>query len=131
MTPPAPPAFITPILAQAVLATNDITAILRPGARLSASSARENILLLGVLAGLALFLLALILLFNRRKLRRLDQLQRSAWPASASRNQPQSAAFKKNRRRKRRQHEQRTPNPSLAQTGGLPPKRDPGQPPAA
>ena len=39
--------------------------------------------------------------------------------------------FRKKRKRKRRQHhhEQRLSNPTLAKTGGLPPKRDPDQPP--
>jgi hypothetical protein len=37
------------------------------------------------------------------------------------------AGKSKRRRRKHRHH--RTTNPTLAQTGGLPPKRDPNQPP--
>jgi hypothetical protein len=35
----------------------------------------------------------------------------------------------KARRRKRKRHHQRHLNPTLAQTGGLPPKRDPNTPP--
>jgi hypothetical protein len=37
--------------------------------------------------------------------------------------------FRKKRKRKRRQHqhEQRASNPTLANTGGLPPKRDPDE----
>jgi uncharacterized iron-regulated membrane protein len=35
---------------------------------------------------------------------------------------------KSKRRRKKRRHHRHT-NPTLAQTGGLPPKRDPDQPP--
>ena len=40
-------------------------------------------------------------------------------------------AFRKKRKRKRRHHnhEKRPLNPTLAETGGLPPKRDPDQPP--
>jgi preprotein translocase subunit YajC len=37
----------------------------------------------------------------------------------------------KKQRRKHRQRHQRQRNPTLAQTGGLPPKRDPNQPPAS
>lgn len=37
----------------------------------------------------------------------------------------------KKSRRKHRQRHQRQHNPTLAQTGGLPPKRDPNQPPAS
>jgi di/tricarboxylate transporter len=36
----------------------------------------------------------------------------------------------KKARRKRRQRHSRQHNPTLAETGGLPPKRDPNQPPA-
>jgi Trk-type K+ transport system membrane component len=38
--------------------------------------------------------------------------------------------FRKKQKRKRRQHhhEKRLANPTLANTGGLPPKRDPDQP---
>ena len=36
----------------------------------------------------------------------------------------------KKQRRKRRQRHSRQHNPTLAETGGLPPKRDPNQPPA-
>jgi len=41
--------------------------------------------------------------------------------------------FHKKRRRKHRPHhrEKRPLNPTLAETGGLPPKRDPNQPPPA
>ena len=35
----------------------------------------------------------------------------------------------KSKRRRKRRHHHRTTNPTLAQTGGLPPKRDPNQPP--
>jgi hypothetical protein len=40
-------------------------------------------------------------------------------------------AFRKKRKRKRRHHnhEKHPLNPTLAETGGLPPKRDPDQPP--
>jgi hypothetical protein len=41
--------------------------------------------------------------------------------------------FRKNsqrQRRKRRQRHRRQRNPTLAETGGLPPRRDPNQPPA-
>jgi hypothetical protein len=39
--------------------------------------------------------------------------------------------FRKKRKRKRRpsHHEKRQLNPTLAETGGLPPKRDPNDPP--
>jgi preprotein translocase subunit YajC len=37
----------------------------------------------------------------------------------------------KKQRRKHRQRHQRQRNPTLAQTGGLPPKRNPNQPPAS
>jgi len=35
----------------------------------------------------------------------------------------------KSKRKRKRRHHHRTTNPTLAQTGGLPPKRDPNQPP--
>jgi hypothetical protein len=39
-------------------------------------------------------------------------------------------AFRKKRKRKRRHHSEKRPlNPTLAETGGLPPKRDPNLPP--
>ena len=37
---------------------------------------------------------------------------------------------KKKRKRKLHHHEKRPLNPTLAETGGLPPKRDPDEPPA-
>jgi di/tricarboxylate transporter len=43
------------------------------------------------------------------------------------------AVFRKKSKKQRRKHRQRHSrqrNPTLAQTGGLPPKRDPNQPPA-
>ena len=42
-----------------------------------------------------------------------------------------AARKKQKRKRKHHSHEKRQLNPTLAETGGLPPKRDPNDPPPA
>ena len=38
---------------------------------------------------------------------------------------------KKNKKRRKRRHRRHRQNPTLAETGGLPPPRDPNQPPSS
>ena len=94
--------------------------------------ASETMLLVGILVALtlALFLLAYLL---RRK--RRQGLSRSPPPPSFSQSaaRKNAAASQHGRRRRkwhRRRREHRPRNPTLAETGGLPPIRSEDKPPA-
>lgn len=89
---------------------------------------------LGVLLVVAALLILLVILVRRKKIRNHGNLSRSAWPAGASNNlNPPAGSLRprdghrRHHRRRRREHRPR--NPTLADTGGLPPKRPNDQPP--
>jgi hypothetical protein len=79
-------------------------------------------------------LLVLIVVVSRwKKIRRLSTLSRSAWPTSGSRHSHSTHGgwFSRagHHRRRRRHHGHHLRNPTLAETGGLPPIRSESQPP--
>ena len=98
-------------------------------------SGKEMFFLMGMLTLVALGLLLMVVFMRCKKIRRLNHLSRSAWPASASKNQNpdgetiQPRESRRHRRHRRREHRPR--NPSLAETGGLPSKRPEDEPPPA
>lgn len=109
--------------------TKDLVDMSREARKTPVSSVQQYLVLLAAIALLCLLLLGLILFQRRRKLRRRQMLHRSPWPASASKNQGMVGKLSRGRRRKRRH--QRPMNPTLAQTGGLPPVRPLDEPPTA
>jgi len=91
---------------------------------------RHHLILFGVLATLTFFL---ILAFAWKTRSRRLKLQRSPWPADASKNSPNDSRLSTkapgHRRRRGRQRENLTRNLTLAETKGLPPRRPEDQPP--
>jgi hypothetical protein len=95
---------------------------------------KEMFVLMGMLALVAVALLIMVIVMRRKKIRRLNSLSRSAWPASASKNKnPDRGTIqpRESRRHRRRRREHRERNPTLAETGGLPSKRPDDEPPPA
>ena len=91
----------------------------------------ETILLFGVLVVITLALLLLAYILNRKRHRGLS---RSPHPPSLSqsetgKNVASTQASHRRRKRRRRRREHRPRNPTLAETGGLPPVRPEDQPP--
>jgi len=118
----------------AALDGEDLTSFLTPD-RSAKDSFREILEVVAVLGLLALALILVVMISRRKKLKRLSGLSRSAWPARASRNEDpggsshRSTHHHHHRHRRRHRHEERPRNPTLADTGGLPPRRPADQPP--
>lgn len=117
------------LLAQ--LGGNNISDLVKP--QTSALRPSSDFLpFIAALAGIVFLVILLVVISRRRKICRLSKLSRSAWPASASRNQTTGGTLSRReprRHRRRKYREPRTRNPTLADTGGLPPRRPEGQPP--
>ena len=96
---------------------------------------KEMLVLMGMLALVAVALLVMVIVMRRKKIRRLNHISRSAWPASASKKQDFDGGTIEprdgHRRHRRRRREHRERNPTLAETGGLPSKRPDDEPPPA
>jgi hypothetical protein len=111
----------------------DVKSFLEP-VRSSNSSLKESMVVVTILVVVALILILAVIISRRKKIRRLSGLSRSAWPASASKNHdpggaPLRSGKSRHRRHRHHRHENRPRNPTLADTGGLPPRRPEGQPP--
>ena len=122
--------FCPGLLGQAGFFTNDVVSTLRDAAGPKYMDMQQNLLLLGlvvVIAGLLFFLAAY---FRYHKKSAPLKLERSPWPAAASKNSPnRSRLFARRKRRRKGRSEILTRNPTLAETGGLPPRRPENQPP--
>ena len=120
------------LLGQTTFFTNDFSSLI-PGANSSTVRSRgDTLLLLAALAALALLLVLLAVLFRRSK-KKHGELQRSPWTDSPAYNYDHAKKIpvKEKIRRRIRRREHRPRNPTLAETGGLPPRRGEDQPPAA
>jgi hypothetical protein len=122
------------LLAQTGLFTNDLAAAVQDTLRTKPVDVRQTVILFGSLTIIAVCLFVLAVYFFRRK-KPPDKLQRSAWPASASNNSPVRSRLTTHSHKARRHHRRgpkfTTRNPTLAEKGGLPPRRDDSTPPAA
>jgi len=97
--------------------------------RISNAATRERLLIFGAI-GLIILLILIWAVFLRKARRRGGEHHHSHHHSSKSAKASQSAARKdappppeKHRRRRRSGHSHRSRNPTLAETGGLPPKR--------
>ena len=108
-----------------------ITDILEPQVSRTRSNGDTYTLIIALAIVVALIALSVII-FRRKKIKRLGTLSRSAWPASASKNQDPGGTLhhREHRHRHRKRREHRPRNPTLAQTGGLPPRRPEDETPA-
>lgn len=90
------------------------------------------LLILAIALGLALVIAIVILTMQRDGGAKQSRHGRSARLSTAKPVAPgeESASRKKRRRHKRRRRDHRKRNPTLSETGGLPPKKedDPGEP---
>lgn len=118
------------MLGQADMAgtAKDLVDMSREAKKSPASSTHQYVILLAAIGLTSLLLLGLTAFQRRRKIRRRKMLHRSPWPSSASKNPGSAAKLSSGRRRRKRRHE-RPMNPTLAQTGGLPPARPADEPP--
>jgi len=121
------------LLGQVGFATNDFAGMVQDAIKPKPVDVRQTAILFGALAVLVVCLVVLVAYLLRKK-NPPDQLQRSAWPASASKSAPVrnrlTTHSQKARRHRRREQKFTTRNPTLAETGGLPPRRPEDQPPA-
>jgi hypothetical protein len=119
-------------LALPALSQSTIKPSLLPTPR-SAHAPKETSTTLRVLILVSGLLVLVVVVSRWKKIRRRASLSRSAWPASASKHHHHthgglfSSHGHHHRRHHRREHRQR--NPTLAETGGLPPIRSEIQPP--
>ena len=116
------------------LAALDLSTIMRPW-RLLSPVARQGLLLFGAMASTALLALAWAA-FLRRKHHRRHKHHHGHWQSSQATETPvdstdadaPSGSGKRRRRRRHSGRHHRPRNPTLAETGGLPPIR-PEEPP--
>jgi hypothetical protein len=123
--------FVALALALPALAQSAVKPSLAPAPHL-AHAPKETSTTLRVLILVSGLLVLLVVVSRWKKIRRLSSLSHSAWPASTSKrpHPTREGLFSRDshrRRRRRREHRQR--NPTLAETGGLPPIRSEIQPP--
>lgn len=117
------------ILLGQTLFTNDFTSLI-PGASPNTVPARgDTMLLLTALSAVSLLLVLLVVLFRKNK-KRHDELQRSPWSEAPAYNynHAKKVPVKEKIRRRIRRREHRPRNPTLAETGGLPPRREENPP---
>jgi hypothetical protein len=98
------------------------------------STLQESFITLSTLALVVALLAVMVLAFRKRKHRHHSGLSRSAWPESAHKQPPIESDFASangqiHRRHRKRRKEHRQRNPTLAETGGLPPARPDDVPP--
>jgi hypothetical protein len=117
-----------------ILLADEVTAAVATSWRMSDPAVRERILIFGAI-GLVTFLILLWAVFIRKKRRRRHDHYHSqhhaSGPAEAGETPAREdvpAPREKRRRRRRSGHKHHPRNPTLAETGGLPPIRTEGPP---
>jgi hypothetical protein len=114
----------------------EILALLNPGNPSTGGgfiyALKVPLLILAIALGLALVIAIVILTMQRDGGPKQSRHRRSARLSTAKPVAPgeEGASRKKRRRHKRRRRDHRKRNPTLSETGGLPPKKedDPGEP---
>jgi hypothetical protein len=112
-----------------ILLADDVTAAVASSWRLSDPATREHLLIFGAIGLVTLLILMWAVFIRRRRRRRHEHYPshpRSSAPALASEapaREDNPLPSEKRRRRRRSHHRHRPRNPTLAETGGLPPLR--------
>ena len=102
-----------------------------PSSQLFGFRMRDLLLLLGVVAIIALSLYLFVYITRRKRRRRISRSGPEMWGADRQANNNEHHAGRVRIRKKRRKHPDFRPrNPTLGETGGLPPARpdEPAQP---
>jgi len=124
--------MLTPLILLAARTASDVQTQLplQKPSKLLGLSLRELLLLLGVIAIIALSLYVFAYLTRRKRRRRISRSGPEMWGANRH-AQSERGPARVRIRKKRRQHPDFRPrNPTLGETGGLPPVRpdEPAQP---
>ncbi len=119
------------LLGQTTLSTNDFTSLI-PGANPSTVPARGDTMLLLTALFAVTFLIWLFAVLFLKNAKKQNELQRSPWSGEKSYdyNQVSKKTVPEKKRRRIRRREHRPRNPTLAETGGLPPRREENPPTA-
>ena len=112
-----------------ILLADETTDAVLQSWRMSDPAARERLLIFGALGLVTLLILAWAVFLRKRRKRRHEhhhshhQSSKPAEVAQAPAEEEVAPQAEKRRRRRRSGHRHRPRNPTLAETGGLPPKR--------